>query len=459
MKGYAKKRMRATSHHGRIGTTKHNARLFDLAKAEHINVEKLGLNYYWFFDGFDLESSGVEQGSPEFMAAFETSELRFYKQKFGKSLHMQNERYKAQRHPERCRTMEQVLQTKNKSPVETILQIGDIANTIDPSTFETCVRCYLDRLMEWGENNGGCYQPIDLAIHFDEKSPHAHLRGTFVWYDDDGIAHMGQDEALKRAGIELPDPEKKRGQYNNRKMTFDHMLREWWIEIAEAHGFEIEKEPIKGAEHLPVKAYKAKKDAEKNAKAKEAQLEAGERAVEAEAARLEDRERAVQAEIAQLEAREKDIEERAAQLEAREEEIEKRTARLEVREETIRAKTVEMDYREISLNKAQKTVEELIEGLKMLRDKYEKIIKNVEEKGGALMDWAKRRKAKEDGRTVWDLFQKDMERRMERREQEISEATARLATTRPTTPRPKISYREMPTIQAPQHNDGMDFGS
>lgn len=274
--------MRATNHHGRIGTATHNGRCFDLSRAQHIDPQRGAYNRYWFAGCKTGKYRSMSQNDPEYMEAFQTSELRFYQQRFGKSLKMQNDRYKAQRHPERCRTMEQVLQTKNRQPVETILQIGDCDDEIDPAVFEGCVREYVQRLQEWSLDHNRCYSLINYAIHFDEASPHAHLRGTFAWLDENGVAHMGQDEALKRAGIELPDPTKPRSQYNNRKMTFDRMLRDWWIEIAEAHGYEIEKTPIKGAEALPVKAYKRKREAEKAIAKERTQVQVKQQALDGE---------------------------------------------------------------------------------------------------------------------------------------------------------------------------------
>jgi len=422
--------MRATSHHGRIGTTKHNGRRFDLAQAEHIDRQRATLNDYWFCDCRFGEYRGMELGSPEFMDGFETSELRFYKNWFSESLKMTNDRYKAQRHPERCRTMEQVLQTKNRQPVETILQIGDLNDDIDPETFEACVVEYLSRLEEWRDDHGGCYCPINLAIHFDEKSPHAHLRGTFMWFDDNGVAHMGQEEALKRAGIELPHPDKPRGKYNNRKMTFDRMLRDWWIEIAEAHGYEIEKEPIKGAEHLPVQAYKAKKDAEKTAREKGARLDARERALDEV---LERRTRAIAEEAARLDEREKAIAEKAALLDEREKAIAEKAARL--------------DAKEKALDKVRKTLEELVAKLEARYQKYEKKITELAEKDSPLADWAKKRKLNDKGLTVWDVFEKDNEHYKEKRRDIVKEAAAHI----------KLQSRELPTIQFSQPDDGADF--
>ena len=55
-----------------------------------------------------------------------------------------------------------------------------------------------------------------------------------------------QDKALEELGIELPDPDKPKGRYNNRKMTFDATCRELFLSICQKHGLEMEMEPIYG---------------------------------------------------------------------------------------------------------------------------------------------------------------------------------------------------------------------
>ena len=39
--------------------------------------------------------------------------------------------------------------------------------------------------------------------------------------DKDGHFIIAQEKLLREAGIELPDPSKPEGRYNNRKITFD----------------------------------------------------------------------------------------------------------------------------------------------------------------------------------------------------------------------------------------------
>ena len=47
-------------------------------------------------------------------------------------------------------------------------------------------------------------------------------------------------------GFELPDPSKKKGKYNNRKMVFDEECRKLFISISQKHGLEIDVEPVYG---------------------------------------------------------------------------------------------------------------------------------------------------------------------------------------------------------------------
>ena len=65
-----------------------------------------------------------------------------------------------------------------------------------------------------------------MAYHFDEATPHAHLRRVWKYTDRRGYVRIGQDKALRRAGVELPYPGKPEGRYNNSKVMFDAMARE-----------------------------------------------------------------------------------------------------------------------------------------------------------------------------------------------------------------------------------------
>ena len=97
---------------------------------------------------------------------------------------------------------------------------------------------------------GSNIKVLDWALHMDEATPHIHERHVFFADDGYGTNFPKQDKACEALGFERPDPEKKSGKNNNRKMSFDAEIRRIYIEIAEKHGITIEKVPLEGKEHL-----------------------------------------------------------------------------------------------------------------------------------------------------------------------------------------------------------------
>lgn len=230
-------------HNGR-GSSKHNDRSFlkswthdeRVEKASHIHHEKTKDNYYWATQKSDLT---IEN------ATFEEIELDYYQKTFGQALEQTNSNYLKQGHPERVKTMEQWYKSKQKAPFETILQVGDMNSTIDPEIFKKMCFTYVNYINKNFRRN---IKVLDVAIHFDETSPHAHVRQVYS-YNDGGIAKIGQAKALEQLEIELPDPTKKIGRNNNRKMTLDKQLRQEWQNIAKSYGFDIETTPRVGVRH------------------------------------------------------------------------------------------------------------------------------------------------------------------------------------------------------------------
>lgn len=55
-----------------------------------------------------------------------------------------------------------------------------------------------------------------------------------------------KEKALETLGIPLPDPAKKPGRTNNRKVTFDRLCRDLLLAICREHGLEVETEAIYG---------------------------------------------------------------------------------------------------------------------------------------------------------------------------------------------------------------------
>lgn len=231
-------------HNGR-GSSKHNDRSFlkswthdeRVEKASHIDHAKTKDNYYWSTNKAD---KSFQDG-----ATFEEVELNFYEKFFGQALEQTNNNYIKQGHPERVKTIKDWYKSKQKAPFETILQVGDMNSNIDPEIFKKMCFNYVNYI---NKNYGKGIKVLDVAIHFDETSPHAHIRQVYS-YNDGGIAKIGQAKALEQLEIELPDPTKKIGRKNNRKMTLDRDLRQEWQKIAKSYGFDIETTPRVGVRH------------------------------------------------------------------------------------------------------------------------------------------------------------------------------------------------------------------
>lgn len=151
----------------------------------------------------------------------------------------------------RVKPFEEWCKARQYVPEETCLQIGSVADgTVDRKTFMACARDYFKALNKWNKDNGRPFTILNVAYHCDEEINHAQIRR--VWHSvnpETGIDEIGQEKALERAGVALPDPEKPVGPKNNRKMTFDKEMREKWIDICEKHGLDIEKIPEPGRKH------------------------------------------------------------------------------------------------------------------------------------------------------------------------------------------------------------------
>lgn len=237
--------MKASMHSGRKGSAKHNDRSFLQGKskeqqeeiAPHIDLDRTGQNRMWVTGiGWTKE------------ADIEDAERKAYARLFGKSQEAKNERYRAQRHPERCKTTDDLYEGRLTRPEEVILQVGSAEHPVSPEVFDSCLKDYIARLNEWNDAHGGRMKWLSIACHYDETSPHAHIRRTWAYRGRDGRA-LGQDKALEAAGVPLPDPGKQKGRYNNRKMSFDAQMRGIWLDICEEHGLDIDREPVPGMRH------------------------------------------------------------------------------------------------------------------------------------------------------------------------------------------------------------------
>lgn len=261
--------MRATIHNGRTSrpgafTPKHNDRNFNINHAEHIDPERVKNNRYWNWTG-----------NPE--TTFEAAEIIFYEKHISAHLEAQNARYRAQRHAERAKTMDEYRKSPQTCPEEVILQIGKMGDTIPADMMARIIQ----EQINWEQQQFPGVKVLDVALHMDEQgAPHIHERRAWVYTDKAGNLAISQNKALEQMGVELPNPNKPRSRFNNRKMTFSRMCREHLLQICREHGLEIEEIPQeKSLSGRTLEDYKAG-EAEKRAAEAERRREFSERAAE-----------------------------------------------------------------------------------------------------------------------------------------------------------------------------------
>lgn len=224
--------MRATIHNGRTSnlgafTPKHNDRNFNINHAEHIDPERVKNNKYWNWTG-----------NPE--TTFEAAEIAFYEKHISAHLEAQNSRYRAQRHAERAKTMDEYRKSPQTCPEEVILQIGKLGDTIPADMMARIIQ----EQINWEQKQFPGVKVLNVALHMDEQgAPHIHERRAWVYTDRDGNLAISQNKSLEQMGVELPNPDRPRGRFNNRKQTFSKRCREHLLQICREHGLEIEEIP------------------------------------------------------------------------------------------------------------------------------------------------------------------------------------------------------------------------
>ncbi|WP_243115146.1 plasmid recombination protein [Intestinibacillus sp. Marseille-P6563] len=239
--------MKLTRHNGRSGkhgtyNPKHNDRTFDVSNSEHIDEERAKHNVYWdCFNGY--RTFAEKQVQSELADTFEEVEELFYSAKYGAYVEAQNARNDKNRHSERNRTTTDLLKDKRTCPEETIYQIGKMGDHVSP---DVLLKVVTDFFVEMERRFGSHVHILDWALHLDEATPHIQERHVFDCENRYGEICPQQEKALEALGFELPDPTKKQGRHNNRKMTFDSACRAMLFDIAKRHGLHLEQEPEYG---------------------------------------------------------------------------------------------------------------------------------------------------------------------------------------------------------------------
>ena len=230
-------KVRATMHNGRgrnsVGfKARHNDRDFDTTRAEHINQKPERKNRY-----FIVEADGTVNSHPEI--SFETHEKRMYATLFSDSLSKQTERHIKGGHSERVRTMDQYRTASRTCPEETLLQLGTRETHADSQAFIKAVNLWCQQMQA---TYGTHWRLLDGALHFDESTPHCHIRAVWTAEGKDGL-QVSENQALRARGIQRPKLEQPEGRHNCPKQTFTQQAREIWIAAAREYGIEIENIP------------------------------------------------------------------------------------------------------------------------------------------------------------------------------------------------------------------------
>lgn len=216
-------------------TAKHDSRDFDIVSSDHIDETRSDDNRYYTWNSDEDENRDYN---------FEKSILSYYEKTYRAALDQTNENYIKQRHPERCKTMKEYMESNKHMPEMTVLQIGNVTDDMDADKLEECFIDYLEWFNEWSEEHGKPFKVLTAALHVDEATPHIHMTTAWNGKDKYGNTIANRSNALERAGISLPDPDKKETRTNNRNVTFTRICREKWYDICEEHGISIDREPI-----------------------------------------------------------------------------------------------------------------------------------------------------------------------------------------------------------------------
>lgn len=230
--------MRATTHFGRTTkggkafSAKHNDRNYDeKLKPENVISEKSEQNKYHF--------CWFEDEPKDEIKTFEDHEKWVYQNYLGKFFEEQNERNRKARHLERLKTIDQYRKMSRYCPEEVLWYVGKKGNTATAEQLEEMAKFQID----FEEKRYPGLKYLDWAVHVDELGA-PHVQARRIWtYEKNDVAAIGQNKALEKMGVALPNPKESISESNNRKITYTAESRQYWIELAENLGFEIEKEP------------------------------------------------------------------------------------------------------------------------------------------------------------------------------------------------------------------------
>lgn len=232
---------RQTNHNGRVSTKSgsvynrnHNDRSFDISHAENVHPDMVSENIIIHYD--ETNHPHVIDIKDKSHTTIDEHEHRIYESLFAESLSKQHARNEAARHPERNKSIDDLLNSKNTCPEETIFQIGSTEDGYPP--VEVLMAIFEDYQKELIDRYGHNLHFLDVALHMDEAVPHLHIRKVWTYDGKDGL-DISQNKALAEMGFERPDTNKPSNKWNNAKITFSEWERDMKLRICEKHGVTV----------------------------------------------------------------------------------------------------------------------------------------------------------------------------------------------------------------------------
>ena len=236
---------RQTNHNGRVNaktgkaySRKHNDRQYDITKAENINESMVIKNIILHYDKDNVPH--VIDNTDENRTSIDEHEHTIYQELFGESLSAQHRRNEAARHPERNKSIDDLLDSKNTCPEETIFQIGSVDDGFPDSSI--LMEIFEDYQREVIARFGHNIHFLDAALHLDEAVPHIHVRKVWAYDGKDGL-DISQNKALEEMGFERPEPDKAPNKWNNAKITFSEWERDIKLKLCQKYELDIELVP------------------------------------------------------------------------------------------------------------------------------------------------------------------------------------------------------------------------
>lgn len=243
--------IRVTQHRGRVGkagtTADHidrQGKLKELQKkapekVKHIDQDRSKYNKYYAYGIGQWEGKNIQEKT------IREAEVKFYSDYLGGQIERVNAAAIKQRHLEDMTSPERLHEALKTRPEEVLTQIGkidDLGTETNWKKLSEDLEAIEIEYLKWHQEKFPQIAILSYGIHLDEGIPHVHQRQTYL-YNRDGHWEIGQEHALEEMGIEMPNPNKPKSRYNNRKITYTEICRDKLREIVKEYGYQVIEQP------------------------------------------------------------------------------------------------------------------------------------------------------------------------------------------------------------------------